>query len=142
MNERVSATGTEVAKLGGPGSWRRRLLVGGCAGALLAAVGCTASLGDVSVLGAPGSDWPVMVLSPDRAGRACATDGIFGLIAPSRDRKLLEAALADALADVDDANTLAGVTVELETANLLLVRRRCIRVQGDAAKRIRSLHVH
>jgi hypothetical protein len=109
----------------------------------LGAVGCTTHLGALHIAGTAEAGWPVMRLTPGAQGRACAVDGLFGLVSGGGTAAgLLERAIGNAVAATPDGQVLSDVSIDLETVDTLLIRRRCVRVQGTVGRRVRSIVVH
>ena len=118
------------------------LLVAACLVALPTVFGCTKSVAILSLAAAaPSEDWPLLVLQPNVEGHAC-NSRLLHSIPIGTTQPPLEAAINEAVGQVADAQLLTNVRVDLETIDLVIFSRSCMRVHGTAVRRARVLHVH
>jgi hypothetical protein len=124
------------------GSPLRGLVVAACLVALSSSVGCTNRVAILSLAAADSSeDWPLLVLQPKAEGRACSSK-LLRFIPIGNAQPPLEAAIQEAVGQVADAQLLTNVMVDLETIDVIIFSRSCMRVHGTAARRARVIHVH
>ncbi len=103
---------------------------------------CTTRLASLTIVSDAQTEWPVMVLRPNVETRACMHTALFGLVPLSGRQPVMAAAVKAALATMHDGDVLTDVTLDMETVDLLLYRRMCVRARGTVGRRVRVLHVH
>lgn len=114
----------------------------GSAALLTMTSACATDLASLSLAAtAADREWPVMVLARNVEARSCAHRALFGLL-PLGSQATLHAALDSAIGQVQEAEVLTDARLELETTDLLLLRRQCVRVVGAVGRRVRVIHVH
>jgi hypothetical protein len=104
--------------------------------------GCTTSVATLSLASIDeAEDWPLLVLEPRVEGKACRS-ALLRVIPLGNPEPPLHAAIAEAVGRTPDAQLLTKVQVDLQTIDILVYTRQCIRVRGTAARRARTVHIH
>jgi hypothetical protein len=115
----------------------RRWLASTVLGGLVS--GCSASMGELSLVSSREAEWPVMALAAGVEGSDCVSSVLF---VPLRGRvPSVQAAAARAIASVPEGELLTDAAVTVDAVSTVVFNRQCVRVRGTVGRLVRVIHL-